>query len=169
MLEDSSFMTAAENSVKTIEWVGGLEGHLRLLDQTRLPVELAPIDCRDVEAVLEAIAVLRVRGAPAIGIAAAYGVCLGLQAAAGEDKDAFSRRLDEGPRATWPKAGPRPSICSGRWTACAAAAEMCAVRPPAEVAERLLAEARAIHVEDRRCATPSAGTGPRCWPTGKAC
>ena len=62
----------------TLHWVGQADGFLRLIDQTLLPVELTEIDCRDVETVWEAIKTLRVRGAPAIGVAAAYGVCLGM-------------------------------------------------------------------------------------------
>ena len=116
-LEGREFRDGSQTkSVKTLEWVGGLDGHLRLIDQTRLPVEFAEIDCRDVETVWEAIKMLRVRGAPAIGIAAAYGVCLGLQAAAGGDEAAFFRRLDE-VTDTWPPAGRRPSISSGPWSA----------------------------------------------------
>ena len=49
--------------IETLRWIGGPEGCLRLIDQTRLPVELVEIDCRDVEAVWEAIKMLRVRGA----------------------------------------------------------------------------------------------------------
>src|SRR5262252_9030096 len=64
---------------RTIEWIGGIDGYVRLIDQTRLPTEVAYRDCRTVEEVWEAIRSLRVRGAPAIGIAAAYGVVLGLQ------------------------------------------------------------------------------------------
>ena len=40
---------------ETLSWVGGVDGHLRLIDQTRLPVEFVEIDCRTVEAVWEAI------------------------------------------------------------------------------------------------------------------
>ena len=80
---------------ETLHWVGGPDGHLRMIDQTRLPVELIEIDCRDVESVWEAIKMLRVRGAPAIGIAAAYGVCVGLQTVAGQDELALFRRLEE--------------------------------------------------------------------------
>ena len=75
--------------VETLRWIGGPDGHLRMIDQTRLPVELVEIDCRDVEAVWEAINTLRVRGAPAIGIAAAYGVCVGLQTARGGMRPPF--------------------------------------------------------------------------------
>ncbi len=64
---------------RTLEWVGGGEGFLRLVDQTKLPAQLEMRACHDVETVWEAIRVLRVRGAPAIGVAAAYGLCLGLR------------------------------------------------------------------------------------------
>jgi methylthioribose-1-phosphate isomerase len=64
---------------RTIEWVGGRDGFVRLLDQTLLPVRVQYRDCRTVEDVWEAIRSLRVRGAPAIGVAAAMGVVLGVQ------------------------------------------------------------------------------------------
>lgn len=54
----------------TLEW---RDGFLRLLDQRQLPGTEAYIDCRDVATLAEAIRTLAVRGAPAIGIAAAYG------------------------------------------------------------------------------------------------
>jgi methylthioribose-1-phosphate isomerase len=60
--------------IETVRW---REGCVRLLDQTLLPHEECYLDLRSVEAVFEAIRSLRVRGAPAIGIAAAYGVALG--------------------------------------------------------------------------------------------
>ena len=53
------------------------DGAVRLVDQRLLPRELVYRDCREVEEVAEAIETLAVRGAPAIGIAAAYGVVLG--------------------------------------------------------------------------------------------
>ena len=61
----------------TLEWIGELPGALRLIDQTRLPSECLTIDCVTTEQVWEAIRSLRVRGAPAIGCAAAYGVIVG--------------------------------------------------------------------------------------------
>src|SRR4051794_10770561 len=63
----------------TIEWVGGTDGFVRLIDQTLLPTTLAHVDCRTPEQVWEAIRSLRVRGAPAIGVAAAMGTVLGVQ------------------------------------------------------------------------------------------
>ena len=62
----------------TLEWIGGVDGHLRLIDQTRLPMETVYLDCRTAEDVWQAIKRLAVRGAPAIGVAAAYGVCVGV-------------------------------------------------------------------------------------------
>ena len=54
----------------TLRWSDDIDGHLLLIDQTLLPVEFREIECRHVEAGWEAIKSLRVRGAPAIGIAA---------------------------------------------------------------------------------------------------
>lgn len=59
---------------KTLEWSGR---HVRLLDQTLLPGRVKYLTIRTEEEMWEAIRVLRVRGAPAIGVAAAYGLCLG--------------------------------------------------------------------------------------------
>ena len=60
----------------TIRAVAYADGILRLLDQRRLPFEEVYLDCRDANAVASAITDLVVRGAPAIGIAAAWGVVL---------------------------------------------------------------------------------------------
>jgi len=76
---------------RTLEWVGDEMGFLRLIDQTQLPLTLAYRDCRTAEDVWEAIRCLRVRGAPAIGIAAAFGVVLGLQSRLAR----FDKGLDE--------------------------------------------------------------------------
>src|SRR5437660_2263854 len=78
---------------RTIEWVGGLDGLVRLIDQTVLPTTLAYRDCRAVEDVWEAIKSLRVRGAPAIGVTAAFGVVVGMQRC--EAIDDYPRRLRE--------------------------------------------------------------------------
>lgn len=57
----------------TIEWV---DGRVRLIDQRRLPGELAFLDVATVEQLCEAIETLAVRGAPALGVAGAMGVAL---------------------------------------------------------------------------------------------
>ncbi len=136
-------------NLETLHWIGGADGHLRLIDQTLLPAEFTEIDCRTVESVWEAIRTLRVRGAPAIGIAAAYGVCVGVQPASGADESAFFRRLDE---VTVYLAGSRPTAVNLFWALdrMKAAAVRLRGQPPAEIAAALLAEARAIHEEDRQ-------------------
>ena len=64
----------------TMTWTGdATSGSLRLIDQTLLPTELVEIYCRTVAQVWEAIKMLRVRGAPAIGVSAAYGAVIGVQ------------------------------------------------------------------------------------------
>jgi len=58
---------------KTIEWK---KDRVRLLDQRRLPSEVRYLDCRDSSAVADAIRTMAIRGAPAIGVAAAMGIAL---------------------------------------------------------------------------------------------
>jgi methylthioribose-1-phosphate isomerase len=65
--------------VETVKWIGDIDGYLELIDQRRLPVEFTKLQCRDVETLFEAIKTLTVRGAPAIGVSAAYGLVLALQ------------------------------------------------------------------------------------------
>jgi len=136
-------------NIETLRWVGGTDGYLQLIDQTMLPVEFSEIECRNVETVWEAIKMLRVRGAPAIGIAAAYGVCIGLQTVAGHDETSLFKRLDE---VADYLAGSRPTAVNLFWALdrMKARATELRGRVPAEIAEALLAEARAIHEEDRR-------------------
>src|SRR5260370_18013096 len=66
----------------TVGWVGDQQGHLRMIDQTLLPSQFVWLECRSVDVLWEAIRSLRVRGAPAIGVAAAYGMMLSTQKAA---------------------------------------------------------------------------------------
>jgi methylthioribose-1-phosphate isomerase len=135
-------------TIETVRWVGGADGKLRMIDQTRLPVEFEEIECLDVDAVFEAIRSLRVRGAPAIGIAAAYGVCVGIQRAPAEEK-AWFEQFD---RVVKHLADSRPTAVNLFWALnrMKAVAEAERGRKPAkEIAGRLLAEARAIHELDR--------------------
>ena len=59
-------MPQTNQQAETLAWMGDVDGHLQLIDQTLLPQSFELIDCRDVQSVWEAIKVLRVRGAPAI-------------------------------------------------------------------------------------------------------
>jgi methylthioribose-1-phosphate isomerase len=85
----------------TLEWV---DGALRLIDQRRLPGELVFLDCRTVADVAEAIRTLAVRGAPAIGAAAAYGVAIGVAAAGPTDAVRAARTAGDELIATRPTA-----------------------------------------------------------------
>ena len=136
-------------NLQTLRWVGGADGHLRMIDQTLLPAECVEIECRDVQAVWEAIKMLRIRGAPAIGIAAAYGVCVGLQTAAGGDQQHLLGRLDE---VVDYLASSRPTAVNLFWALerMKSKAHTLRGKPPAEIAETLLAEAHTICEEDRR-------------------
>ena len=64
------------DSIRAVQWHGD---HLRLLDQRLLPSEESWIECRNADQVTRAIRDLAVRGAPAIGIAAAWGVAMAAQ------------------------------------------------------------------------------------------
>src|ERR1043166_8351355 len=57
--------------IKTLEWKGG---KLRILDQTQLPTKVVYVNSRDFRDTAEAIKKMKVRGAPAIGVAAAFGL-----------------------------------------------------------------------------------------------
>ncbi|MCK4807854.1 MAG: s-methyl-5-thioribose-1-phosphate isomerase, partial [Candidatus Aegiribacteria sp.] len=85
----------------TIQW---MDDFLRLLDQRQLPSEETYIDCRDIDSLSEAIRTLAVRGAPAIGIAAAFGaVIAAITSDPGQEFDAaFHLKIDilEGTRPT---------------------------------------------------------------------
>jgi methylthioribose-1-phosphate isomerase len=142
--------------METLRWIGDERGHLKLIDQTRLPVELLEIECRDVEAVWEAIKQLRVRGAPAIGIAAAYGVVLGqLSLVIGQssvvsgDKKGFVERLEA---VVAYLATSRPTAVNLFWALDRMKAKGRSL-PESQSSHQklalLLAEAQAIHEEDR--------------------
>src|SRR5271165_1587009 len=94
-------MSGAEDqgadAFQTVGWVGDpAGGHLRLIDQTRLPTEFIEINCHDVPTVWEAIKLLRVRGAPAIGVAAAYGAVIGARSRGLADLASMHQALREG-------------------------------------------------------------------------
>ena len=73
--------------------VGWHEGRVRLIDQRQLPGQVVYLDCADHHEVAEAIRNLSVRGAPAIGIAAAMGLALGARSIQTRDPDHFLREL----------------------------------------------------------------------------
>lgn len=137
------------NSPRTLAWIGDTDGFLRLIDQTLLPSRLEYRDCRTVEEVWEAIRSLRVRGAPAIGVAAAYGVVVGL-GNVGRQRGEFRAKVRE-------VAGflrtSRPTAVNLFWALdrMERTAGRLGEEVPSESKRRsLLDEARAIEDEDRR-------------------
>jgi methylthioribose-1-phosphate isomerase len=136
--------------LETIRWSGELDGHLVLIDQTLLPGETKELACRDVDTVFEAIRALRVRGAPAIGIAAAYGVCVGLQPFVHDRQHEFFDRAVE---IVEYLATSRPTAVNLFWALARMQAKAQALqlarKSPSLALAALLAEARAIHEEDR--------------------
>lgn len=79
-------------TIETIKWS---KDCARIIDQTLLPNQLKFIDCRDVKTMWQAIKTLQVRGAPAIGVAAAFGVLLGIQKFKGQDRAKFFKLFNE--------------------------------------------------------------------------
>ncbi|MBN3039356.1 MAG: S-methyl-5-thioribose-1-phosphate isomerase [Candidatus Omnitrophica bacterium] len=77
--------------MQTIEWK---RNKIRIIDQTRLPAELVYVDLNSLKSVWWAIKKLKVRGAPAIGIAAALGVYLGMRNCPAKNFNKFYSRLD---------------------------------------------------------------------------
>jgi methylthioribose-1-phosphate isomerase len=136
-----------------LAWEGGTDGYLRLLDQTLLPTRVQYAECRTAESVWEAIRQLRVRGAPAIGIAAAYGVCLGVAAAADDDGASDPAARAARLRAvTDYLASSRPTAVNLFWALDRMQRRAATLAPQATAEqwrEALLDEARRIHAEDR--------------------
>ncbi len=134
-------------SVSPISWTGGADGFLTLLDQTRLPTDVAYLNCETVESVWQAIQQLAVRGAPAIGISAAYGVVL-----ATRDAKSLSDAQQAARTACDHLATSRPTAVNLFWALDRMRGVLDAVdnaMPPVQFAKRLLAEAVAIHEADR--------------------
>ncbi len=130
----------------TIRWDHN-EGALVLLDQTRLPGEVVYAHCRDIESVAEAIRGLKVRGAPAIGVTAAYGVVVGTRDSRADDHASFSREVDASVELL---AATRPTAVNLFW-ALERMRQVVRKRrgaPIQDIKNALLGEAEAIQAED---------------------
>jgi methylthioribose-1-phosphate isomerase len=136
-------------SVRTIEWVGDVNGHVRLIDQTLLPTELRYIECHDTAAIWEAIRMLRVRGAPAIGVAGGMGVVLGVRSSRAPMYLEFRAELSK--VADYLRSS-RPTAVNLFWAIdrMERTAEAHRHLPTGAIVRRLLAEALAIEQEDRQ-------------------
>ncbi len=137
--------------MQTLSWKGGTDGRLELIDQTKLPGELVTLECRDVETVWQAIKSLRVRGAPAIGIAAAYGVVLAVGGKNLPDEPVLVRQ--RAAEASAYLATSRPTAVNLFWALRRLADRLNSIDDGATagtIRDQLLDEARTIHDEDRR-------------------
>ena len=116
-----------------IEWKNDA---LVLLDQTKLPNEIVYEEFTTVEGVWDAIVTMKVRGAPAIGVATAYGVYLGVRDVTSNIEEEVQKHVDY-------LATSRPTAVNLFW----ALDRMKAVKSES-LKEALLEEAKAIHKED---------------------
>ena len=138
--------------VKPVQWVADapgclLPGRLRLIDQTALPHELRYVDLDGVDELADAIRRLVVRGAPAIGVAAAFGVVLGVQRGAFPSAASLAATAE---RAADTLAGARPTAVNLFWALArmrrVAQAQRAATVDQAR--QHLAREAAAIFAED---------------------
>lgn len=130
---------------KTLEWA---DDHLRILDQTRLPEETIYLKCDTVSEVASAIKDLKVRGAPAIGIAAAFGMVVGLR---NKEFQSWKELEDELGKVISILAATRPTAVNLFWALerMRAVAEKNRREEPQRINQLLLEEAIAIHQEDK--------------------
>ncbi len=134
---------------ETLRWEGDADGQLVLIDQTLLPLAMQEYRCTCVRDVWDAIKSLKVRGAPAIGIAAAYGVVIGLRETSRGDSESFAQALDQ---VVEYLGSSRPTAVNLFWALqrmASRAHRLLESLPPAEVHAALLCEAQALHDEDR--------------------
>lgn len=125
--------------MRTIDWV---DGSIRIIDQTRLPAEEVVLHLEKIEDLAEAISSLRVRGAPALGVAGALGVALAARRAreAGEDVgEAVSSAASL-------LASTRPTAVNLRWGIERIRGAYDPARP--ETVDELIEQARAMVAED---------------------
>ncbi|HXI41231.1 MAG TPA: S-methyl-5-thioribose-1-phosphate isomerase [Bryobacteraceae bacterium] len=127
--------------VETIQWT---DGGVVMIDQTRLPREESYVTCTTYEQVADAIRSMVIRGAPAIGVAAAMGVALGVAQANGTDLDAQFEKICDTLART------RPTAVNLFWAIDRmrrAFAESRGVALP-QLRQRMIAEAQQIRLED---------------------
>ena len=137
-------------SVETLRWCvtsGG--GRLEMIDQTRLPAVVDYVAFDSAEAVATGIRTMIVRGAPAIGVAAAYGVAVEAQRLCEQHDAEFDAQLEKGFAAL---AARRPTAVNLFWALKRMRTVWDAVKeqPVGAIVERLLAEAHEVTAEDIR-------------------
>ncbi len=143
---------------ETIRWVGGVDGHLELLDQTQLPQREQVLCIDNVGDLIAAIVRLSVRGAPAIGVAAAYGLVLGVRSAP-SDREGFLEQLRAVAAAL---RAARPTAVNLAW-ALDRCLRACEVTP---TAASLLYESASIHADEVAMARAIGMHGAALIPDG---
>ncbi|HDI11110.1 MAG TPA: S-methyl-5-thioribose-1-phosphate isomerase [Candidatus Acetothermia bacterium] len=146
--------------IKPIQWNNGA---MKLLDQTRLPHEEVWLRLEHWREVAEAIQAMRVRGAPAIGIAAAYGLVLSVwHLPQDTDPEPVFREAVEGLRAT------RPTAVNLAWaiSRMERVFQRHAAAPLSELQRALLDEAERIHREDIEASQRMGTLGAELLPQG---
>ena len=130
--------------IKTLEWT---DDGVRFLDQTKLPTQEVYVTCKGYEEVAEAIRSMVVRGAPAIGVAAAMGIALGVRDSTAKNSDELEAEFERIARVIGET---RPTAVNLFW----AIARMrnllksSGVHPLPEIKKKLVAEAQAMYLED---------------------
>jgi methylthioribose-1-phosphate isomerase len=130
--------------IKTLEWT---EAGVRFIDQTKLPTEEVYVTCKDYKEVANAIRTMIVRGAPAIGVAAAMGVAIGAQRSKATTLTELERQLDVVCNAI---AETRPTAVNLFWAIRRMREKFDELRslPVERIKTELVAEAQRMHVED---------------------
>ena len=140
------------NFLKTVEWVpvgdaGLIPGKVRLIDQTQLPCTLEYLETDDVEEIWDAIKILKVRGAPAIGVCAAMGFVAAIQGCGAETSDVL---IEEARKQSEYLASSRPTAVNLFWALdrMMKCAEANSELKPDALLVRLAEEANLIRDED---------------------
>src|SRR5664279_5369165 len=130
--------------IKTLEWT---DAGVRFIDQTKLPLEETYVTCKNYEEVADAIRTMIVRGAPAIGVAAAMGVALGTLQSHAKTLPELEREFDT---ICSVLAGTRPTAVNLFWgiRRMRDKFEQMRAQPVAAIQRELVAEAQRVLVED---------------------
>jgi methylthioribose-1-phosphate isomerase len=141
--------------------VGWRDGRLEIVDQTRLPERLATLELTTVAEVVDALRRLAVRGAPAIGVAGAFGVVLGLDEAGPPrpGPEGLAAARDELERVAATLEGARPTAVNLRWAVRRVAGVAAGAADAAGLRRLALAEAMAVLSEDRAACARMAEAG----------
>jgi methylthioribose-1-phosphate isomerase len=156
-------------NIEAVKWIGGVDGVLELIDQRALPTKFVKLKVRTIEQLHEAIRTLTVRGAPAIGVAAAYGPVLALQTLT--SRQGLQDAMDRVSEACGYLAGSRPTAVNLFWALARIRnrARDAVAKPSAtvrQVRETILNEANAIYREDVEMCRQIGVNGERFIPKG---